>query len=314
MGHIEELVASLLVAFTTVVLYKLSLVMLKRAHISVFLALVFAFGTSAWSTASRALWQHGPSMLMLAIALYVLIAATTRPRLVMVAGLPLALSFVIRPTNAIPILLISIYVYARHRNYFVWYLLCALPIAAGFVLYSLTIYGHPLPAYFVPDRLGVLQGRGAYAYVLAANLVSPNRGLFIFTPMLLFSVLGFVVARKNLLDNLLFALILLHWFAISSFRHWWGGWQFGPRFFTDMLPFLFYFLILAVQWIDSLQGRGRAFAVSVFLAFSLAGMFIHYRGANSWSTILWNATPVDVDAMPTRVWDWSDIQFLRPGD
>ena len=32
-------------------------------------ALAFAFGTSAWSTASRSLWQHGPSMLLLGLAL-----------------------------------------------------------------------------------------------------------------------------------------------------------------------------------------------------------------------------------------------------
>ena len=34
--------------------------------------LAFAFATSAWSTASRALWEHGPSLLFLAIALVAL--------------------------------------------------------------------------------------------------------------------------------------------------------------------------------------------------------------------------------------------------
>lgn len=40
---------------------------------------IFAFCTSAWSTGSRALWQHGPSMLMLSAALYLILSAREKP-------------------------------------------------------------------------------------------------------------------------------------------------------------------------------------------------------------------------------------------
>ena len=38
----------------------------RRTAVAV--AVVFALGTQAWSTASRALWQHGPSLLFLSLA------------------------------------------------------------------------------------------------------------------------------------------------------------------------------------------------------------------------------------------------------
>jgi len=71
-GRFEKLVASFLVGLTAALLYPIA-----RRSLSMPLALltcgILAFCTSAWSTASRALWQHGPSMLMLTTALYLLL-------------------------------------------------------------------------------------------------------------------------------------------------------------------------------------------------------------------------------------------------
>jgi hypothetical protein len=47
-----------------------SLAQRQRRRWAFAVAMVFAFGTAAWSTASRGLWQHGPSMLCLAVAAY----------------------------------------------------------------------------------------------------------------------------------------------------------------------------------------------------------------------------------------------------
>ena len=84
---------------------------LKRATGPLLCGLVFAFATSAWSTASRALWQHGPSILFLAMALVALDRLFPRnandkgtridsiwPPLI--AGVSIAGSVTMRPTNA----------------------------------------------------------------------------------------------------------------------------------------------------------------------------------------------------------------------
>src|SRR5262249_38064441 len=144
-----------------------------------------AFGTAAWSTASRALWQHGPSMLMLTLALYLIVRARERPWIAQLAGLPLAFAYVIRPTNSLSILLLSAFVFLTYRRYFLRYVAGGLMVAVPFFLYNLAVYGAPLSPYYLPDRIG---SNPAFLEALAANLVSPARGLFFASPVLLFAL------------------------------------------------------------------------------------------------------------------------------
>ena len=85
---VEVLLGSVIVALTTVILF-FTARMYLGVGASVVLALLFAFGTSAWSTASRALWQHGPDMLMLTTGLYLLSLSARRPSVLPWAAAPL---------------------------------------------------------------------------------------------------------------------------------------------------------------------------------------------------------------------------------
>lgn len=67
--RIERFVASVIVALTAALVYLVARLELDRTSPALLVTGAFAFGTSAWSTASRALWQHGPSMLALTVAL-----------------------------------------------------------------------------------------------------------------------------------------------------------------------------------------------------------------------------------------------------
>lgn len=308
----ERFVASVLVAATAVVVYLIGRLVLQRSGSAVLLALVFAFATPAWSTASRALWQHGPSMLMLAIALLLLLRARTQPRLAGFASLPLVFAWVVRPTNAISLVVLTLYVAWRHRpalpGYLFWGALLALP----FLLGSLAVYGAPLPPYYLPSRIGAAATLGE---ALLGNLVSPGRGLFVFTPVLLFAVAGAVARLRTPdgdgLDAALVAIVGLHWLAISSFPHWWAGHSYGPRFFTDMVPYLVYFLVPVLAALEQARGGRRAALAGGLAAALAASVYVHHRGATSRYADEWNASPVDVDVQPSRVWDWSDLQFLR---
>ena len=59
------------------------------------------------------------------------------------------------------------------------------------------------------------------------------------------------------------------------------------------------------------QARLRALRVSVAAALILVSFVINYRGANDGYVYRWNREPVDIDVLPSRVWDWGDLQFLR---
>jgi hypothetical protein len=311
-GRVEILVASLIVALTAVLMYFIGRQFLNR-RLSLLPACVFAFCTSAWSTASRALWQHGPSMLMLAAALLILLKARERPFLVQFASLPLAYSFVIRPTNALSIVGLTLFVAIRHRRYLLRYLAWSLVVVVPFVWYDLWLYHSILSPYYA---LGKESATAHLFEGLAGTLISPSRGLFVYSPVFLFAIFGVVLklrkGQDRLLDLLLVAVIAAHGLFISSFPDWWyGGHSYGPRLFADMVPYLVYFLIPVLIWFAETRGvlRGWLIAASVLLV--LASFLINLSGAVNRATQLWNVNPANVDEARGRLWDWADPQFLR---
>ena len=86
---LEMLIASFITALIVVLIFRIARLFLKTGTALV-LTCIFAFGTAAWSVTSRALWRHGPSMFMLAIALYLILLARKRPWLIQFVSLPLA--------------------------------------------------------------------------------------------------------------------------------------------------------------------------------------------------------------------------------
>ena len=316
-SDIETALASLIAALTAVVIYYSMRLVLNRRG-AVLLTLVFAFGTAAWSTASRGLWQHGPSMLMLALALYFALRARDEPRWIQFAGLPLAFSYVCRPTNAVPVLIFTIFVFVCYRPYALRYCLWASLIAIPFLLESMHLYGTFLQPYYLPRHGG---GQPLILDALIGNLVSPARGLFIYSPIFLLCGYGVFIwwrdGRFGSLEIVVTTIVIGHWLAISVFAHWpqwWGGASYGPRFFADVSPFLIYMLAPVVQLWQSATGRVAVPGIALFVLLFAVSAFMHYRGATQWATWQWSeAQPglhEDVDVDPSRLWDWSDPQFL----
>jgi len=308
---IERFSASFIVVLTVILIFLIAQRYLgvNRATL---LALVFSFGTSAWSTASRALWQHGPSMFMLTVAVYIILLARDKPSLVQFSSVPLACSYIIRPTNSLSILLLTILVLVQHRRYFLQYCFWASVVAIPFLLHNYSIYGDFLSPYYSPQRVA---RSSHFSEALIGNLFSPSRGLFIFSPVLLFSIYGGILKVKrrdwNGLDFCLAGIVTLHWIAISSFPHWYGGYSVGPRLFSDVLPYL---MILLVPVIAELKISGRFLDLVLtfgFISTVIVSALIHYRCATSLGPVRWNSLPVSVDHQPDRLWDWSDPQFLR---
>ena len=311
--QIELFLASLIVALVAMIIYLIGRRSLNRAQ-SLLLVAIFAFGTSAWSTASRALWQHGPSMLMLSLTLYLFLRAQDDPRWVQFAGLPLALSYVIRPTNSISIVILTALVLFQYRQYFFRYIAWAATVAVPFALFNLHVYGALLSPYYAANRIGASAHLGE---ALLGTLFSPSRGLYVFSPIFILIICGIVLKIRagefNKLDLALVSIPALHWIAISSFPVWWGGDSYGPRFFTDMVPYLIYFLIPVVARVTLPRRVGDYLLLGVFACLTLASVFTHYRGATQQAAINWNAGREGVltEVNAARVWDWHDPQFLR---
>ena len=332
MGGIQLVMASLVTAAAAAAIMLMAYERLhtvrRRRRAAIAIGLLFGFGTSAWSTASRAMWQHGPSMLCLAIAL-LLASIVERPRLDRrVAGrvgigfgVAVALAYTMRPSNVIAVIGFTAWMLWRHREHFIRYALGAASVAVPWCIVNVLSFGSLLTPYHSAQDPPTHQ---SYANALVANFFSPARGLFIFTPLALLSIVGLVLhvrarRRHEPTDGLEFvaiSFVIGIWLLVSASSHdwvWWAGDAYGPRFFTDTLPFL---VLLALPCVGALQALGpatrrRRLALAAVAALALWSVAVNLEGGVIRASSCWNVDPVPVRQQLSRIWDWRDAQFTR---
>jgi hypothetical protein len=314
---VEILIASFFIAVAAAVLF-IAMRQIVSAAPAIALALVFAFGTTAWSLASRALFGHAPSILLNSVLLLIVVKSWKRPGLLWLLGPVAALAFFVRPTNAAPLCVLGIYLLWRAPRQAIWAAIAALPVVAVFVAINLNVYGAIVAPYFFPVRANTssMTLSASLPQALLANWISPGRGLLVYSPffLLLFSPLASrangVAPEFRRVRPFLIAIVILQWLLVSIQQDWWAGYSYGPRYMSDVLPYLIALLAPAFRAI--FERRPGIRFDRAFLAGSLAiALFIHARGAYSPAVHRWNSTPVEVNVQPSRVWDWSDPPFLR---
>lgn len=275
---------------------------------SAVLALIYAFATPAWSIFSRGLWQHGPGALFITIALYLAVYSRKNERLLAWSAVPLAAAYICRPTNIIAVFAFFVLVALKQSRRLWLYLALLILTLSPFVLWSLECFNRVVPLYYRSTRLSLTS---SYPEALAANLISPARGLFIFSPFLVFSVLSILKRTKirslNALEYTVIAICIFHWLTVSSFPVWWGGHSYGPRLMSDMVPYLLLVSASLYYW----DFKWKRLTLSLFALTLLISVVIHARGANSLAVHLWNASPRNIDQDSSRVWNFRDLQFLR---
>jgi hypothetical protein len=301
---VELILASVIVAAAAAAVF---FVVLGRSgsRAAILIALVFAFATPAWSTGSRALWMHGFSMLLLPAGLLCM----TRNRW-LAAGAVFALAFFVRPTNAIPLAFAGVWALRLSRKHALRFLLGVLPVAAVFTAISLQTYGTLLAPYSFVQRAATasLSIHPRLGEALLGNLVSPSRGLFVYSPVFLFSLYGIWLwtRSKDTRPAAMWvaAVTIAHYLLISSYEDWFGGHSYGPRYFSDLASL--FAIALAPAWI-ALRKPARL----LFCAALAASVFIHAQGAWCWPCVDWNSNPARIELSPHRLWDWFDPPFLR---
>src|SRR5262249_40519975 len=153
------------------------------------------------------------------------------------------------------------------------------------------------------------------ADALAGNLISPARGLFVFSPIFLLSFVGVAIKavsrRLTLLDLSIAGCVILHWIALAvSNGNWWGGDSYGPPFFADLLLSLIVLLLPVFEWLESARGGAFGAAAAGIAMLAIFSVAVHAQGALNRATSDWNLYPSSVSLDPVRVWDWRRPQFL----
>jgi len=317
---IQRILAALLMSMVAVLFYFTSRVSLNKTF-SLAIALTGALATPLLSTASRAMWAHTWLVLLLSSIIFLVwrgIREKKKPNPILLATL-VAWMYFVRPTSSISIIAVSALVLIYFRPIFIAYCLTGLGWLAGFLIYSQYQFDTFLPSYYTASRLG----SETFFIALAGNAISPARGLLVYSPFIFSIVLALLVFRESVQEKSVVFVsvvaIVLHWLVVSSFPHWWGGHSYGPRFMTDVIPWILLLAIIALQAArtsssDSNQSLSpffifRAHVAGAFLLVAIS-IFMHIPGAFSGHSAMWNSHPNNIDRNRERIWDWRYPQFL----
>jgi hypothetical protein len=189
----------------------------------------------------------------------------------------------------------------------------ALPLAA----YNLWAFGTLAGPYAYSPPHAELHGvTGLWTTPLAEGLlgvlVSPSRGLLVYSPVLVFALGGVLLLRRAAHAGLMASLAVglgLSLVLIAKYSVWWGGHAFGPRLATELLPALVLLLLPTVPWLEARRGLRVAFAVLALVSVGIQGIgVLCYPSPRD---VDWNTSPRDVDLAHDRLWDWRDPQLLR---
>ena len=278
-------------------------------------ALIFAFavtlGSSLISTLGSALWSFDFELIFALLAVREVARAEggggLRPfRL----GVFIAVAWVCRPSVVTLAFPLGIIILAEKWRSLARFMGGILSVMIPFLLFCKAQTGSFLASYYAISQWTRVSSLATWPANLETILLSPARGLFVFTPSLIFGVLALSMpaVRRRPLARLLSAWVALTVGVVATQRNWWGGWSFGPRLLTEVVPGLA--LLGFMGWIEvSGQARRRLSGLVVLtLLFGLlvhTGQGLYFRAAYSW-----NNRP-NIDAAPEYYRNnWTFPQFL----
>jgi hypothetical protein len=267
------------------------------------ISVIYGTGTSAWSISSQALWPHALSALCLAGLCACFVGRRPQTWGSVLAGAIVAIALVNRPQMAPFAALAAFHLWRSGARQLVSFCLVPL-VAGGFALaYNFSIFHAAVGSYQTLHHFSTPFLEGA-----SGLLLSPNRGLFVFTPVMVFAFWGAVQVWRRDSEpwlRLLTIGLAAHLAIYSTFSEWWAGYTYGPRYFTDVLPALA--LLLVYGLVPLCRGRAGEVLVSLLVGFGVCvqAIGVYYADDD------WNRNPVPLEAAPERVWDWSDLQIAR---
>jgi hypothetical protein len=308
--YTAKVAAASAVAGSAVFLFLAALAFM-RPSTAAWLALAYGLGTCVWSSSSQTLWQHGPTEFFLALGTFLLLREN-RSRSAPWVGLSYALAFACRPTGAVVVAAVGIYYLLRERRAFLGFSLGCLPVVALIATYNLHYFGKlvvlgqlgawddvvaafSVPAAYAAAASTTREFGTSLATGLSGILISPSRGLLVFSPAVGFAFWGLVRAWRNRTFSMLRPVsiaALAMCVVVARWYGWWGGWCYGYRLLVDQVTLLAFFAIPVAEEI-----RRRRILLAAFAVCGLWGVTVQGLGAMAYDVVGWNNRDLlEVDA------------------
>lgn len=313
----EKLAASFIAALAGIFVF-LSLKELINRRTALIGTMIFAFATNTWTISSQGLWQHGLVELFLALSIYLVLLNEKQnsDKIIMSLGILSGLFFLNRPVDVVLLIPVLYYIITLKDRRIVYYFGLMALSGGPFLLYNYYYFGNPFGGYSI--LLSGFSLNPTNITYLAGLLISPSRGLFVYTPILIFSVFGYLktsqIQNKNIRNFLMIFgfSVSISLLIYSCFNCWWAGWSYGPRFLTGMLPALVMFLGLYIRDIKfNIKTRKNLLIVCIISILLIWSVFAQLVGAFYYPNGNWDGKPQSVDSHPDRIWDIKDTQIER---
>jgi len=311
---IAKLTASTLIAGAVVLSFFTARRTLPR-HRALLVAGAVGLGTGLWSTASQTLWQTETAVFGLAMALLPFGARredlSAWSPIVIGLGLGIALTARLQLAPAVACLLVGTWMTKGARAALVSTAVVAALIVPLAFAYS-RWFGNPLGALPLTQEVNSRIHATGATFALSVEglrglLISPSRGLLIFSPVVLVAAGGVRQAWNDGWRSPLrwCALALVAQYLVyGSYAVWWGGHTYGPRYLLEILPLAVPLAAAALQDV----GTFTRFAGTAALGWSVV---VAATGAFCYPHDTWNTHPSDVDRDHARLWAITDNQIVR---
>lgn len=265
---------TLVTTATAVLLFRFVVSLNYRLRTGLVVALTFGIATLAFAYAKTAFGEPLAGLLLLVVVM--LFYGGNTPRRSIAAGIAIGLLVGINTIYAAFVPVIALLHLWRWRSLrsLLWF---GVPIAAAIfllALYNAARFGSPFSSGYHFD-----EGEGFIVPVtvgLYGLFLSPYRGIFWYSPVLLLALPGWLLLRRTH-QWLAWGVLVLVGAQALAFAAWWswhGGVVWGPRFLIPVIPLMVLALAPLVEAMWT-----RRLLLAVFVAFFALSTFVVALGA-----------------------------------
>jgi len=238
---ISHLSGSFIISLSSALIFYIFFNLLKtNLKKSLILTFIFSMCTINLPLISQGLWQHGTVQLFLILA--VIFYLKNNPFLLF---LSLGFAILARPTAGIALVIFAVFLIINQRKriypdfefkYWVGGLFGILIPFLFFIYYNNTFYQSLTNQGYASQLENSWLGNFPESFI--GMFLSPSKGVLIYSPIFILSLIGFYYGYKNHnLVKISFWIVLIHCLVLSKWKHWYGGYGFGYRMVSDVIPF-----------------------------------------------------------------------------
>ncbi len=296
------------------------------------LSYIYMFGTINFALISQSLWQHGTLQLFVILALIFLQKAIKEGNKLFnlfFMGFFLGFAILSRPTSILIIPFLYILVIEKlsdisYNHFSKFKISTVFALIKGLIAPTISLLVGLVPAalffaFYNQTYFGDVSNQGYASQLFSGWLskfpegflglwLSPSKGILVFSPIFIFSVLSlyFITKvggfKKNLNFLVFFGIVIVHTIVMGLWKHWYGGWSFGYRMASDVIPFLVLLLIPVLRVPKFPQIK------PFFILLTLASVVIQIYGMVFFDGI-WHAAYDRGFSNTKWLWSVTDSQF-----